>query len=222
MAKSIFEFKFYDTKLVFKYNDFITILGNDNDLIVNNISYTNEYIISYNTLLKFDKIKTVDFVGKYVKKIKKLNNYLKDFNLFECRNNYIDEMSLGDRLKLSILTAFLSKSNVIIINNLLSILDDNDYKLIIKLLKDYNKNSIIINLTNNTNEALFGNKIAIIYNKKLLCFGGTLSVLNEEKIFKRLGLGLPFIIELNKYLMDYGLIDKYYLSNKKLVGALWK
>ena len=33
---------------------------------------------------------------------------------------------------------------------------------------------------------------------------------------------MPFIVELNKYFMDYGLIDKYYLSNEKLVGALWK
>ena len=52
--------------------------------------------------------------------------------------------------------------------------------------------------------------------------GKTLSVLNEEKILRRLGLGLPFIVELNKYLMDYKLIDKYYLTNKKLVGAIWK
>ena len=33
---------------------------------------------------------------------------------------------------------------------------------------------------------------------------------------------MPFIVELNKYLMDYGMIDKYNLTNEKLVGALWK
>ena len=57
---------------------------------------------------------------------------------------------------------------------------------------------------------------------KLVCDGKTLSVLNEEKLLKRLGIGLPFIIELNKYLMDYGLINKYYLNYKKLVSAVWK
>ena len=69
---------------------------------------------------------------------------------------------------------------------------------------------------------MYGEKIIIIYDKKLICEGKTLSVLNEEKILRRLGLGLPFIVELNKYLMDYKLIDKYYLTNKKLVGAIWK
>ena len=58
--------------------------------------------------------------------------------------------------------------------------------------------------------------------KKLACDGKTLSVLNEEKLLKTLGLGMPFIVELNKYLMDYGMIDKYNLTNEKLVGALWK
>ena len=43
-----------------------------------------------------------------------------------------------------------------------------------------------------------------------------------EKLLKRLGISLPFIIDLNKYFMDYGLIKKYYLTNEKLVNALWK
>ena len=71
-------------------------------------------------------------------------------------------------------------------------------------------------------ETLYGDKIIIINDKMTVCEGKTLSVLNEEKLLKRLGLGLPFIVELNKYFMDYGMIDKYYLTNEKLVGALWK
>ena len=62
----------------------------------------------------------------------------------------------------------------------------------------------------------------VIYDKKVICEGKTMSVLNEEKILKRLNIGLPFIVELSKYFMDYGMIDKYYLTNEKLIGALWK
>jgi hypothetical protein len=69
---------------------------------------------------------------------------------------------------------------------------------------------------------MFGDKLIVIYNDKLLYYDEVLNVLSNEKIMKRIGLGLPFIVELNKYLMDYGLIDNYYLSNKKLVGALWE
>ena len=47
-------------------------------------------------------------------------------------------------------------------------------------------------------------------------------VLNEEKILKKLGFNLPFIIELSKGLKLYGLIDKIYFNNEELVSALWK
>ena len=44
---------------------------------------------------------------------------------------------------------------------------------------------------------------------------GIFIVLNEEKLLKRLGIGLPFLVELNKYFMDYGMIDKYHLTNQQ-------
>ena len=93
----------------------------------------------------------------------------------------------------------------------------------LEFLKEYAKNGmIIINFTNDIEDALFGNKVIVIYDKKVICEGKTMSVLNEEKILKRLNIGLPFIVELSKYFMDYGMIDKYYLTNEKLIGALWK
>ena len=48
------------------------------------------------------------------------------------------------------------------------------------------------------------------------------NLLNEEKIMKRLGINLPFIVLLNKYLIDYNLIDNYILDYTSLGGALWK
>ena len=86
---------------------------------------------------------------------------------------------------------------------------------------------ILGKMFNSYGDLIDGNKITKpvkrnIYDKKLICMGKTLSVLNEEKLLKRLGLGMPFIVELNKYLMDYGMIDKYSLTNEKLVNAIWK
>ena len=80
----------------------------------------------------------------------------------------------------------------------------------------------VTNCTNDIEESLYAERIIILYDKALACEGKTLSVLNEEKLLKRLGIGLPFLVELNKYFMDYGMIDKYHLTNEKLVNALWK
>ena len=95
--------------------------------------------------------------------------------------------------------------------------------LVFDILDEYKNNGgIIINVTNDIEETLNSDRIIILHDNALVCDGKTLSVLNEEKILKRLGVGIPFIVELNKYFMDYGMINKYYLSNERLVNALWK
>ncbi len=136
-----------------------------------------------------------------------------------------DPNSLGssDKVKMKILSSLIIKPDIIVIDNVLSELDYIDKLLVFDILDEYKKNGgIVINLTNDIEETLYSDKIIIIHDKKLVCEGKTLSVLNEEKILKRLGIGLPFMVELNKYFMDYGMIDKYQLTNEKLVGALWK
>ncbi len=136
-----------------------------------------------------------------------------------------DPNSLGssDKVKMKLLSALIVEPNILVIDNVISELDYNDKLLVFDILDEYTKNGgIVINLTNDIEESMFSNRIIVIYNRKLVCDGKTLSVLNEEKLLKRLGIGLPFIVELNKYFMDYGMINKYYLTNEKLVGALWK
>ena len=61
------------------------------------------------------------------------------------------------------------------------------------------------------------------YDKdQIIVEGKTLDVLKEEKLLKRLGLSLPFMVELSLLLQDYGLIDHIYLNKESLVNYLWK
>lgn len=136
-----------------------------------------------------------------------------------------DPNSLGssDKVKMKILSSLIMKPNVLVIDNIMCELDYKDKLLLFDIFKEYSKKGmIIINFTNDIEEALFGEKVLVVYDKKLICEGKTMSVLNEEKILKRLNIGLPFMVELSKYFMDYGMINKYYLTNEKLIGAIWK
>ena len=136
-----------------------------------------------------------------------------------------DPNSLGssDKVKMKIMSALIIKPNVLVLDNVLCELDYSDKLLVFDILKEYTKNEgVVINVTSDIEEALESNKIIILHDNKLACEGKTMSVLNEEKLLKRLGIGLPFIIELNKYFMDYGIINKYQLTDEKLVNALWK
>ena len=64
--------------------------------------------------------------------------------------------------------------------------------------------------------------IYYVYMMVLMLDGKTLDVLNNEKILKRLGFDLPFMIDLSIQLKLYGLIDRTYLNMEDLVNNLWK
>ena len=136
-----------------------------------------------------------------------------------------DPNSLGssDKVKMKILCALIIKPKIIVLDNIMSELDYRDKYLVFNILEEFKRDKgIVINITNDIEETLNSERIIIIHDNKLVCDGKTLSVLNEEKLLKRLGVGIPFIVELNKYFMDYGMINRYYLTNERLVGALWK
>lgn len=152
-----------------------------------------------------------------------IDSQSKTFKLDHLLNKDPNSLGSSDRVKMKILSALIIKPKILVIDNILCELDSSDKELIFDILKRYvNEGGIVLNVTNDIEETLHSDDLFIIYDKKIICEGKTLSVLNEEKILKRLSLGMPFIVELNKYLMDYGLIDKYYLSNERLIDAVWK
>lgn len=108
----------------------------------------------------------------------------------------------------------------VIFFNILNNLTSNDLKKLFDYLK-LNKIKFI-NVTNNIEEILY-TKDLIIYDKDIIIAeGNTLEIIKNDKLFRRLGFKLPFIIELSILLKDYDLINKIYLDKESLVGDLWK
>lgn len=104
--------------------------------------------------------------------------------------------------------------------NVLSKLNDQEMK---KLFDFLNINNIaFINITNNIERVLFTNYLIIYDENKIIAEGNTIDLLKNEKLLKRLGFKLPFIIELSILLKDYNLINSIYLSKESLVGDIWK
>lgn len=111
------------------------------------------------------------------------------------------------------------QKKIIIFDNLLTFFSLKEKREIFTLLK--NKKIYFINITLNEEEFLFSNYIIAFYEGKIALEGKTKQVLNEEKILKRLGYSLPFIIDLSKQLKCYNLIDEAYYDKNKLIEALW-
>lgn len=113
----------------------------------------------------------------------------------------------------------LLNNKKVIFFNVLSNLKDEELK---KLYEFLNVNKVLfINITNNIEEVLFTDNLIIYDKDKILAEGNTIELLKNEKLMKRLGFNLPFIINLSILLKDYNLTKNIYLNKESLVGELW-
>ena len=222
---------FVDTFL--KYNEETNIFVGEEEIKENNLNsiYKNVSMVLYKHLNIFVGETVLDEIVFGLESLSYAKDDMTELIQSERRLFKLDNLlerdpnSLGrsDTVKMKILSALITKPKVLILDNVISELDYYDKVLIFDILNEFKKDGgIVINATSDIEDTINADRIIILHDNKLVCDGKTISVLNEEKLLKRLGLGMPFIVELNKYFMDYGMIDKYYLKNDKLVGALWK
>lgn len=232
------------TAIIGNSNDFFleTLLNKDEkcNIFIGDKEYTPENKFYIRKLMSFVLYKHLNiFVGETVRDEiifgleslafskddidERVNSLSRRFKLDHLLEKDPNSLGSSDKVKMKLLSSLIIKPNVLVIDSVLCELDYEDKKLVFNILKEYTKNQgVVINLTRDMEETLWSDRIIVLHDKKIACDGKTLSVLNEEKLLKRLGLGMPFIVELNKYLMDYGMINKYSLTNEKLVGEIWK
>lgn len=213
---------------------------NNNYITINSSKVTNKTIDKYRKLIGFSSFSMINvFLGETVKDelaygleslatskpemIERIEGLGRKFKFIPLMEKSPKSLSASKKAKLSIARALITKPKILVLDNILSVLDPNDLELVVSSLKEFADNGgIILNFTNEIEETILGTKVIITDTDKIIISGTTLSVLNEEKIMKRLGYGLPFIVLLNKYLKDYNLVDFYTFPYTRLVGEIWK
>lgn len=98
-------------------------------------------------------------------------------------------------------------------------LRNNEKKVIIELLKKQNIN--FVNITSNIEDSLLSDYIVVFDENKKVLEGNTEVVLRNEKVLKKLGYGLPFVVDLSIQLTYYDILDKVYYDMDKLTEDLW-
>lgn len=110
-------------------------------------------------------------------------------------------------------------SKRVVFNESLSVLSNKEKKEIFDLLNKQNIN--YVNVTSNIEDALFGDYI-IVYDEDMKVLEGNKEVvLKNEKLLKKLGFGVPFVVDLSIQLMYYDILDKVYFDVDNLLEALW-
>ena len=153
--------------------------------------------------------------------IKERLNELNDFfGMNKLLNKSLVNLSLNDRTLVKILSYALMEPSYLALDDLLIDLDTRTKILLLNYLNS--KKIMLINVTSNLEDTLYTDYTLCLYNGINAIDGKTLDVLKNEKILKRLGFSLPFMLDLSIQLELYGLINKTYLNKEGLVKNLWK
>lgn len=150
----------------------------------------------------------------------KLNEINDFFGINKILNKSINNLNLNDRTLVKILSYAIMEPTYLALDDLLVDLDTRTKILLLNYLNS--KDIMLINITTNMEDVLYTDYMMCLYDGISAIDGKTLEVLKNEKILKRLGFSLPFMLDLSIQLELYGLISKTYLNKEGLVKNLWK
>lgn len=150
----------------------------------------------------------------------KINDLAKFFKISSLLSERIDLLTIEKRILIKILALLIIKPQIFGIDNLLGYLNETDKK---NLLTFCVSNKItLINCTNNGEDLLISDKVLLLNDMKTIFYGDKKELLNGNTILPYIGINLPFTAEMSQNLVLYGILNKVYLDEKKLVDKIWK
>lgn len=192
----------------------VTFLKNNIVIVFDDNEYNSEYVSEE---LYFNLHELGYRLDEINKKIDTIAQYFKIGDLLD---REIRSLTMEERILIKILSYLIIKPKIVGLDNLFGYLGDKYVKSIFKYIKD--NNITLINVTTYSSHLLLGDNVVVMNNYKTLMCTEVSSVLDGNSILPYMGIKLPFIIDLSHNLILYGLIDKLYFDNRKLVDKLWK
>ena len=192
-------------------------------LINNDFKYDGEILFDGNIIIiddnfNYENILVSKLINKYYSK-NIYNKIINEYNLKNITSEKVSNLNEQDKIKLLFCLKLSSKGDIVIIDNLLNKLNCHNKDIIVKIL---NKLKIkVINMTNNMEDTLLGENIIIMDKGKIVLNDKKENIFMKYDDIKKIGLDLPFIVDLSIKLKYYGLVNKIYFSMEELIGAIW-
>ena len=143
-----------------------------------------------------------------------------EFDLKRIISKKLSEISYEDFIFIKLLAFINLSKGVVVLDDILTFLSTKKKKVILNYAKK--SNVIIYNFTSDEEETLYFPYLICLSGEKVAIEGLTKKVIIEEKLLKKLGFNLPFVVDLSLQLKCYGVINDVYFDIDKLVRDLWK
>lgn len=184
---------------------------------VKELNKSIQYIIPDEIAFIYDKVENnIDYNGN-LELIKKLK-------LTKIKSKRIKELEIADLIKLKLLLCLMNNPQVLLLDDIYKYLTIEDKSIIIKILKDYRDihNLTIIQTNSDLKDSLNSDYLYLINKNQIILEGEPLDILQNDNIINKMGLELPFLIDLSVKLRDYELVSKIITNEKELVEEIWK
>ena len=151
-----------------------------------------------------------------------------ELSKFFCVNKLLDkkihDLTKSEKQQLQLVISLLHEPKLLLLDNPFSMMDRITKRNMMKKLKEYqaSNNLTIILATTNLEETIDSNYLYIINKGGIVIEGKPLNVLKEDTLINRLGLEIPFMVDLSLKFEFYQLLDDIELDIDRMVNTLWK
>lgn len=182
--------------------------------VLNNFTFKTQYV-------KDELMFYQDKIGRKVEESQKnILNFAKFFEIEDILDLRIDMLSIYEQAYIKILSLLIINPKILGIDDMLTYLTIDQKLKIIKYAKS--KKITILNITTNPEELLLGTDIIILDNNHLIEYDKTENILSNEQLLSKIGMKLPFIVDISSSLDYYDLVKNKFFNMKALIGELWK
>lgn len=163
------------------------------------------------------------FISKEEKN-KRIKSIYKNLSLNRIKKDNITELSIEDFIRLQIAVAVSSMPKILIIDDISPYFSEEEILEVISYFKYLvsNYDLSIILITSRLDDVITSDYLYIIHDSSIILEGNPIDVMKKDNILNRIGLKVPFMIDLSVKLQDYALIDNIELDIDRMVDKLWK
>lgn len=161
---------------------------------------------------------------EYKEKEQIINYIIKGLKIKKILTKDIKTLSSREITLTQIAIALINKPKLLLIDSLDIYFNLEDQKTIINFLKDYisTYGLTVLITTTDLEISLETNYLYIIDKGDLVLSGTPQEVLQKDNVINKIGLNIPFMIDLSVKLRDYELIKDIETDYDRMIEALWK
>lgn len=155
------------------------------------------------------------------KRVLELSNL---FGISKLLDKKTSDLTSSEKQEVLMVISLLHQPRILLLDNAFSMMNIKTKQRIKKALKEYKKkyNLTIIQTTTNLEDTLDTDYLYVINEGSVVIEGEPLIVLKEDTLLNRLGLSLPFMVDLSLKLEFYELIKGIEVDMNRMVDNLWK